>query len=1107
MLEPWRWQFFSQLDGVNVQCIAEDNGGTIWFGTEEGVIHYDGLHWTKFGEEDGLYGTFVTTLCVTKYGEVFAGTEKGISKYHEGTWIRFFPKSDINWPINSIKQFSNGTLWAGTDWGALNFKGENTFLYTSEEMMVVSRNLEHSLNVIPVSEEVVPQYWYGDGCGLQLVPDHVATRGTRTVAAVASFGPGKRAGIEPGDLILDVNGSKNNWESLYQVSSGLPLVLTLKRKGIAEPFEVSIKPERVGENSRPFQVYDIYQDREGFVWIGLSGGNLLRSDTNQTGKDGVLTWRLFTGRDGLDIGYRPKIIQTQDEKIWTVSSQNLRGVNIYDENSWKSFKLRNQGGTDINLSILETRDGTLWIGGSEIIHSLRNGIVTVYRQPNIPYIGERVYDLKEAHDGAIWGIVRGGKPFRVDYGTTRWTTYDGLEFECDTQDGTEWFISQDNGVVSHKGQNWMRYDEIDGLMNAPSVLIVDKSGVLWAGGSQDSLASTASFDGQRWTRELHPQLSWGIKRQTAYASSDGSIWFGAEYDGNQYQSSGVIQFNGKKWIYHKEAPTYPSGIGESRDGNIWCGGYFGLRYYHNGTWGPPQKEERLATSAIETVYTDRSGYLWVGTRDYGIFCYDGQIWNHYGIKDGLNNERILSIIQAQDGTLLATSNEGINRFDGKTWVSKPLHPDLRQINSGIRQSHDGALWANLNGERNGWDRRARPNTNSSDKVYRLRTVRYEFEMDSPETEIIEYSGTVPASGDMTLVWRALDPWNVTPADRLYYSYRMDGEDWSPFSRETYKIFRAPHGGNHTFEVKSRDEDFNEDLTPAGVQFTVSTPFWKQLWFIGIIFTFTCIIVFQTSRIVLRTRELNEARNVLLKEVETELQTAHDMQMALMPSESPDVKGWQLAGRCIPANHVGGDFFQYFEQNSKLSVGLADVTGHGMEAAIPVVMFSGILDNQMEDAIPIEQRFSKLNRSLYRNLDSRTFVCFLMGEINIETRVLCLSNGGCPYPYYFKALTGEVSELQVDAYPLGIRADTEYEVVEVQLQIGDRIVFCSDGIIEAENVDGDVFGYERTADTVQKACIERLSAEVTIDRILEAVGAFKGNASQGDDMTCVVIQVE
>ena len=265
---------------------------------------------------------------------------------------------------------------------------------------------------------------------------------------------------------------------------------------------------------------------------------------------------------------------------------------------------------------------------------------------------------------------------------------------------------------------------------------------------------------------------------------------------------------------------------------------------------------------------------------------------------------------------------------------------------------------------------------------------------------------------------------------------------------------------------------------------------------------------------LSAQALEQERRIRDEEIqrqllEGELNTAHDMQMSLMPTESPQIKGFDIIGRCIPADHVGGDFFQYFPiSGSRLAISLADVTGHAMEAAIPVVMFSGILDTQVETGNTLEDLFTKLNRSLCRNLAGRrTYVCFTMGELDTATRIFRLSNGGCPYPYHYKAITGEITELQVNAYPLGVHIETIYPVIETQLEPGDRIVFCSDGIIEAENSERELFGFERTAETIRRGCSQDLSAPQILDYLINEVKTFTGSNPQGDDQTIVVLQVE
>ena len=80
-LEPWRWQFFDELNGQGLQCLAEDSSGNMWFGIDEGVVRYDGINWTTYRPEDGLHGAPVITLYADRDSDVFAGTAQGISRF------------------------------------------------------------------------------------------------------------------------------------------------------------------------------------------------------------------------------------------------------------------------------------------------------------------------------------------------------------------------------------------------------------------------------------------------------------------------------------------------------------------------------------------------------------------------------------------------------------------------------------------------------------------------------------------------------------------------------------------------------------------------------------------------------------------------------------------------------------------------------------------------------------------------------------------------------------------------------------------------------------------------------------------------------------------
>ena len=119
----------------------------------------------------------------------------------------------------------------------------------------------------------------------------------------------------------------------------------------------------------------------------------------------------------------------------------------------------------------------------------------------------------------------------------------------------------------------------------------------------------------------------------------------------------------------------------------------------------------------------------------------------------------------------------------------------------------------------------------------------------------------------------------------------------------------------------------------------------------------------------------------------------------------------------------------------------------------------------------------------------------------------VTNGGCPYPYHYSARTGAVEEVRLDAFPLGLRPESDYAVVEVELAPGDRLVLCSDGIIEAAGEDAEIFGFERTAAAIGAAAVADLAAAQVIERLLDEVDRFCGAGEQHDDQTIVVLGVE
>ena len=260
--------------------------------------------------------------------------------------------------------------------------------------------------------------------------------------------------------------------------------------------------------------------------------------------------------------------------------------------------------------------------------------------------------------------------------------------------------------------------------------------------------------------------------------------------------------------------------------------------------------------------------------------------------------------------------------------------------------------------------------------------------------------------------------------------------------------------------------------------------------------------------ILCTKYLFDEHRASRLRIEKELQTAHELHMGLMPDAPPQIEGVEMAGRCLPAEQMSGDFFQYFEQpQGELTLALADVTGHAMAAAVPAVLCEGMLQSRVEVDGSLQDLFATLNRSLHRVLDKRTFVCLAMAQYDPGSRRMRLANGGYPCPYHYREADGAVTELEMaGAYPLGVRPDSSYGVLELQLEPGDRVIFCSDGIMEASNGRGDLFGFKKTSEIIEEGCGKDLKAEPLLELILDQARVFAGETLPADDQTVVVLEV-
>jgi phosphoserine phosphatase RsbU/P len=219
----------------------------------------------------------------------------------------------------------------------------------------------------------------------------------------------------------------------------------------------------------------------------------------------------------------------------------------------------------------------------------------------------------------------------------------------------------------------------------------------------------------------------------------------------------------------------------------------------------------------------------------------------------------------------------------------------------------------------------------------------------------------------------------------------------------------------------------------------------------------------------------------------ELDAAREIQQRLVPAKLPAIPGYTLGVAYLPAAEVGGDFYQVFEQNDGSTlVVVGDVSGKGLKAAMKGTLLLGALRALASEGLSPAVLLTRLNRDLFQSHDGGFITC-LGVRINRDGAAT-LSNAGHLSPY----LNGDELALE-SALPLGLAVDAAYSESTIQLKAGDRLTFMSDGIVEARNHAGDLFGFERT---------RAISLE-SAGSIAEAAQRF----GQEDDITVMTLAVE
>ena len=259
-------------------------------------------------------------------------------------------------------------------------------------------------------------------------------------------------------------------------------------------------------------------------------------------------------------------------------------------------------------------------------------------------------------------------------------------------------------------------------------------------------------------------------------------------------------------------------------------------------------------------------------------------------------------------------------------------------------------------------------------------------------------------------------------------------------------------------------------------------------------------------IALRNAQQSE-RLIQAKEHEKEMQIARTIQMGLLPTRAPDVTGISLAGTCIPAREVGGDYYDFLPHGTdSLDLVIADVSGHNVGAALIMTEVRTFIQAESKIIRSPGEILYALNEFLYEDLSrAELFITMFFLSYNADLQKLSFANAGHNPPLLWRSTVKTCEWLDAEGLILGVKKGVAFEERQVQPQRGDILLLYTDGITEAANPEGLFFGEDRLCSLLNE--YHALNPQQIIDNCLIQVRSFAGSQSLLDDVSLVVVKVE
>ncbi len=246
------------------------------------------------------------------------------------------------------------------------------------------------------------------------------------------------------------------------------------------------------------------------------------------------------------------------------------------------------------------------------------------------------------------------------------------------------------------------------------------------------------------------------------------------------------------------------------------------------------------------------------------------------------------------------------------------------------------------------------------------------------------------------------------------------------------------------------------------------------------------------------------RQLMEKELlDRQIQMARDVQLNLLPKEDPKIPGCDIASICIPAESIGGDYYDYLVlPDELLGIAVADVSGHGIASALAMTGFRGLLRTHTRGKVDPARTARSINRLLPHFTGENHFITMVYAALDPKTCQVTVTSCGHP-PAWLVHSDGRAEPFKQNGPGMGVFSRADYVNENKSLSTGDILLMNTDGVLEMENPHKEAFGADRLIEVIRKNR-KRTAKELVLSVILTAQ-AFTGQQTYDDDFTVVVVK--